>query len=113
MTCRRRAHSSAVAAGGAAEDSGKILQKIHGGRVWRGPYKTLRTRRIGAAEDYDWVRLRRSLPARGRLFEDGDRSILDAEIAAGDQVLEQAADHVARSADTLGDVLLGEPLRND
>src|ERR1700674_764260 len=56
---------------------------------------------------------RQSLPARRWLFQDGYGSILDAEITACDQVLEQAADHVARSADTLGDVLLGEFLGND
>src|ERR1700681_3364670 len=40
-------------------------------------------------------------PPRRRLFQDGYGSILDAEITARDQVLEQAGGYVARSSDTL------------
>src|SRR5206468_6518252 len=35
------------------------------------------------------------LPTRRRLLEDGDRAILDRQVTAGNEVLEQAADHVA------------------
>src|ERR1700719_3246759 len=56
---------------------------------------------------------KKASPPGRRLFQDCYGSILDAEITARDQVLEQAADHVARSSDPLGDVLLGEFLRND
>src|SRR5205823_7612268 len=35
------------------------------------------------------------LPPGWRLLEDGDRAIVDRQVAARDEVLEQAADHVA------------------
>ena len=48
----------------------------------------------------------RGLPTRRRFFQDGDRAVADVEVTAGYQVFQQPADHVPRSADALGDVLL-------
>src|SRR5438876_6429113 len=53
------------------------------------------------------------LPARRQFFQDRDRALFDGKIAAGDQVFHQFADHVARRADAIGDVLSRQLLGND
>src|SRR6185437_4499751 len=52
------------------------------------------------------------LPARRQLAQNVDRMVLDGEIAAGDEVLHQLSDHVARRPDAIGDLLLCQPLGN-
>src|SRR5512135_141364 len=52
------------------------------------------------------------LPARRQVLVQGDELALDADVAAGGEVLEHAADHFAGGTDAVGDLLLGQPLRN-
>src|SRR5258706_10529733 len=52
-------------------------------------------------------------PFRRRFFIYGDHPAFDRNIAAGDEVAEYAAHHVARRADPLRDLLLRDLVGND
>src|SRR5205823_2485790 len=63
------------------EDSRALVRKIHAGRS-----RARKSRHEPRLE---------VLPPGWRLLEDGDRAIVDRQVAARDEVLEQAADHIA------------------
>ena len=54
-----------------------------------------------------------ALPVARQGLGDGDPAFLHLDIAAGRQVLEHAADHLARGADPVGDFLLGQLAEDD
>src|SRR6266540_7116482 len=72
-----------------------------------------RDRRVAFAEAENSRNRAALLPSGRQLLQDRDRAVLDGEVAACDEVLHEPADHVARRADALGDVLLREPLGDD
>ena len=50
---------------------------------------------------------------RGQLLEQDHAMVLDLDVAAGDQVAQDAVHHLARCAHQVGNLLLGEPLLDD
>src|SRR5436190_15815557 len=52
----------------------------------------------------------RRLPGGRQLADDDDVAVVLSDVAAGTEVLEDPADHLARCADAIGDALLRQPL---